>query len=154
MSDKTHVEHNESALALITRHSRGHGFPLQWGPKPTYAVQQSQRLLDDLVGEREQLVRHTQAERLRGLEIDDKLELGGPLDASNEKAPAFNRGLQQRAYIRPRRLVISFYLRTPGLNSELPAVASLDVRGDRRTGGFSLTTRHLGALARPQRRRR
>jgi hypothetical protein len=64
-------------------------------------VQQSQRLLDDLVGEREQLVRHTQAERLRGLEIDDKLELGGPLDASNEKAPAFNRGLQPRAYIRP-----------------------------------------------------
>ena len=41
------------------------------------------------------------AERLRGLEIDDKLELGGPLDASNEKAPAFNRGLQPRAYIRP-----------------------------------------------------
>src|ERR1700751_4371341 len=75
-----------------------------------------------------------------------------PLWAPNEKAPAFNRGLQPQALHPARRQVSSFYLRTPGLNSELPTVASLGVRGDRRTGGFSLTARHLGASARPQRR--
>jgi hypothetical protein len=39
------------------------------------APQQRPGLLDHLVGEREQLVRHFKAERLRGLEVDHQFEL-------------------------------------------------------------------------------
>src|SRR5436190_10340904 len=37
-------------------------------------------LFDDLVGDREQSVRHVEAERFRGLEVDDKLVLDRLLD--------------------------------------------------------------------------
>jgi len=37
-------------------------------------------LLDDLVGAREQRLRHRQAERLRGLQVDHQLEFGRLLD--------------------------------------------------------------------------
>src|SRR6185369_13151596 len=42
-----------------------------------YAVQQVWSLLDHLVGEREQPVRHLEAERLGSLEVEHELELGG-----------------------------------------------------------------------------
>src|SRR6516164_1252622 len=38
------------------------------------------RLLDHLIGEREQFIRHGQPERLGGLESDDHLELGRRLN--------------------------------------------------------------------------
>ena len=38
--------------------------------------QQSSPLFDHLVGEREQPIRHIEAERLGGLEVEHKLELG------------------------------------------------------------------------------
>ena len=45
-------------------------------PRANNAVQQIWSLLDHLVGEREQLRRNFEAKRLRGLQIDHKLELG------------------------------------------------------------------------------
>jgi hypothetical protein len=48
--------------------------------KPTCAVQQRQPLFDHLVGAREQHRWHVDADRLGGLEVDDGLELGRPLD--------------------------------------------------------------------------
>ena len=36
---------------------------------------QSIGLFDHLIGERQQFIRHLEAERLRGLEVDDKLGL-------------------------------------------------------------------------------
>jgi hypothetical protein len=35
---------------------------------------------DHLIGERQQFIRHLEAEHLRGLEVDDKLELDWSLD--------------------------------------------------------------------------
>jgi hypothetical protein len=49
------------------------------GQEPTFALQQTPLLFDDLIGGGEQIGRHGEAERLRGLEVDDQLELGGLL---------------------------------------------------------------------------
>ena len=42
---------------------------------------QSIRLFDHLISERQQFIRHIEAERLRGLEVDDQLELGQRLQS-------------------------------------------------------------------------
>jgi hypothetical protein len=46
-----------------------------FAPQPKWPA-----LFDDLVGDREQSVRHVEAERFRGLEVDDKLVLDRLLD--------------------------------------------------------------------------
>jgi hypothetical protein len=46
------------------------------GQNPTHALQQKALLFDDLVGEQLHLVGNGQAERLGGLEVEYKLELG------------------------------------------------------------------------------
>jgi hypothetical protein len=43
------------------------------------ALQQTVSYFDHLVGARQQLIRHIQAERLRGLKVDDQLDLGALL---------------------------------------------------------------------------
>ena len=45
-----------------------------------HALQQAAPLFDHLVGEREQLGRHNEAERLSGFEVDYQKEFGGLLD--------------------------------------------------------------------------
>ena len=65
--------------------------PAQWQPTPSItlppALQSGRRrkltrdlLFDHLVGGHKQGLRHCQAERLSGLEIDDQFDLGGLLD--------------------------------------------------------------------------
>jgi hypothetical protein len=56
------------------------------------AAQQNPCLFDHLVGEREQLVRHVQAERLGSLEIDDHSNFQVSLPA-----PAFDRKYKEKA---------------------------------------------------------
>jgi hypothetical protein len=52
---------------------------------PTSQIQKSARLFNYLVGEGEQFVRNSQAERLGGLEVDDELESGGLHDRKVER---------------------------------------------------------------------
>jgi hypothetical protein len=49
-------------------------------PLATDAPQQTASLFDRLIGAADQRQRHGDAERLRGLEIDDQLDLSGLLD--------------------------------------------------------------------------
>jgi hypothetical protein len=46
------------------------------GPDRTYALQQNKQLLDHLVRNGEQIGRHSEPERLGGLEVDRELEPG------------------------------------------------------------------------------
>jgi hypothetical protein len=48
--------------------------------KRTHAPQQKAPLFDNLVGPREQRLRHSEAERLSGFKIDVKLDFGYLLD--------------------------------------------------------------------------
>jgi hypothetical protein len=60
-----------------------HQADITGGPKSAtsgFMRREMGRLLDDLVGEREQLVRDRQSRCLRGLEIDNEIELGRLLD--------------------------------------------------------------------------
>jgi hypothetical protein len=53
-----------------------HGGNVRFVPKADSALRQNNVLFDHLVGAGEQRGRDGQAERLRGLEVDDKLEFG------------------------------------------------------------------------------
>src|SRR5262249_47858261 len=76
-----------SALPPISRHHSGHVLRSALGPFATKSTATNSCLFDHLGGESEQRRRHVEPERLRGLEIDDSVELsrclhwqvGGPL---------------------------------------------------------------------------
>ena len=62
-----------SALTPKADIDRG-GWHVRFVPLATNAPQQTASLFDHLVGQREELRRHLEAEHLRGLKVDHKLE--------------------------------------------------------------------------------
>src|ERR1035437_10247659 len=65
---KSHIEPREFLISSAKRLLQ-HNLPLA-----TNAPQQTASLFDHLVGQREELRRHLEAEHLRGLKVDHKLE--------------------------------------------------------------------------------
>ena len=89
-----------SAMPVCDR-SRAAAQHVERGHSHHFAPQKTVSLFDHLVGECEQLIRHIQAERVRGLKIDDQLEIGRQLDRQLGRL----RPLENEAGVYPRTAI-------------------------------------------------
>src|SRR5271169_2286490 len=81
ISGQTVASQNPTLSAMIQKRTNYCDAAIvRFVPIAADAPQQTVSLFDHLVGGGEQSRRHGEAERLGGLEVDEKFDLGGPLD--------------------------------------------------------------------------